>query len=216
MFQRDYFMRMIEQMAGAIGQVIGLRERKEHLEALQVIDELLDRQFRLNSRLIHSLSDKDLTELLTTNGVTDFASVQAIAVLFKEKGQIYEEKGEEGLSYIFRLKSLNLFLRAAVAECDAIAADPKQEVRLLLAMLEVYELPPDTKRLLLEWYQLDGAYDQAENVLYELLEDEEISAEEAVQFYTMLQWLSDDQLENGGLSREEVEEGILELQKQGV
>ena len=69
MFQRDYFMRMIEQMTEVLGQVLKLRREQKQVDALQLIDELLDQRFRLSSKLIRSLSDEDLMKVMTTNGI---------------------------------------------------------------------------------------------------------------------------------------------------
>ena len=52
MFERDYFMRMIGQMAQVMGQMMGLRKERKQEEALLIIDDLFNQQFRLNAKLI--------------------------------------------------------------------------------------------------------------------------------------------------------------------
>lgn len=216
MFQRDYFMRMIEQMTQSIGQVMGMRDRKEHLEALAIVDELLDREFRLNSRLIDSLTDKELVGMLTRAGILDHGSLQGIALLLREKGEIYEEQGDMEASYAALLKSLNLFLRGALEDAEPATAEPREEIVKLQSLLGAYELPEETKRLLLEWQESEQHFDQAENLLYELLEDGRMSLQEAEDFYLRLLALPAERLASGGLSLGEVQEAYDRLQRQGV
>jgi hypothetical protein len=211
MFQRDYLTRMIEQITTAIGQVAGLRERKEHLEAMKVIDELFNRQFRLNSRLIRSLHGKDLMDMMTVNGAVDTISLQAVALLLKEQGELEAELDHENESYVRSLKALDLFLRLALIEAEPTVADPRKEAGELLAALREFELPADTKTLAYRWKELEGSYDEAENWLHELLEDEVLDAGTAAAFYHRLLLLPEDRLQAGGLSREEAELGLAAL-----
>ncbi|MFS0727094.1 DUF6483 family protein [Paenibacillus sp. 1P07SE] len=216
MFQRDYFMRMIEQMTQSIGQVMGLRDRKEHLQALAIVDELLDREFRLNSRLIDSLTDKELIGMLTRAGVVDHGSLQGIALLLREKGEIYGEQGEPEASYAALLKSLHLFVRGALEDDEPVTAEPRKEIARLRKLLDEYELPAQTKRLLLDWHEQENRLDEAENLLHELLEDGQLPLQEAERFYHRLLEKSPEQLASGGLPLEEVREAYDELQRQGV
>ncbi|WP_020620200.1 DUF6483 family protein [Paenibacillus daejeonensis] len=216
MFQRDYFMRMIEQMTQSIGQVVGLRDRKEHLQALAIVDELLDREFRLNSRLIDSLTDQELVGMLTTGGVLDHGSLQGIARLLREKGEIYEEQGDPEASYAALLKSLHLFLYGALEDAEPATAEPREEIDKLQTLLRAYELPEETKRLLLQWEESERHLDRAENLLHELLEDGQMKVQEAESFYLRLLAMPADQLASGRLSLDEVREAYEELQRQGV
>jgi hypothetical protein len=208
MFQNDYFMRMIAQMTEAVGQVMGLRRERKQEEALLFIGEELDKRFRLNAKLIRSLSDEDLVRMMTSSGVVETANLHAIALLLKEEADIHDELGRPELSYPVRLKALHLFLRLAVLDAPPLLRTPSEEARDLLGKLGDYELPRATKLLLLEWHELEGWYDQAENVLYELLEDEALSPDEAEQFYRRLLLLPDESLETGRLPREEVLDGL--------
>ncbi len=211
MFQRDYMMRMIQQMTEAIAAVIGLRQRKEHQEALEAIDELLDRKLRLKASLVHALSEEDLIAMLTTSGVPDTVSLEAIARLLREAGDIHDERGEESAALARWIKALGLNLRLSSIGADPVIADPDEEAALLLDKLAAYELPGRMKRLLVSWHERNGRFDQAENWLHELLEDGEAEHDEAAAFYNRLLLASDDELAAGGLPRQEVESGLADL-----
>jgi len=202
-------MRMIEQVSQVVGQAMGLRRERKNEEALLVIDEMLDREFRLNGKLIRSLSDEDLIRMMTTNGVVESTNIYAISCLLKEEGDIYEDLREPDKSYTARLKSLHLFARLSLLDVETkdMPKTPAEEVRELLALLHKYELPPETKLLLLEWNESERRYDLAENILYELIEDGVLNLEAADDFYQRLLLLPEDLLEAGGLPRDEIIDG---------
>ncbi|HUC92817.1 MAG TPA: DUF6483 family protein [Paenibacillus sp.] len=216
MFQRDYMMRMIEQVTEAVGRVMGLRQRKEHVEALKAIGDLYDRGLRLQSRLVHTLSDEDLVKLLTTNGVADTVSLQAIALMLREEGGIHEDRGAEAESCACRIKSLALHIRLTALDAEESLSDPEKEAEALLDKLRDYELSPSLKLLIAQWRERQGRYDEAENWLHERLEDGSAAVEEAAAFYERLLQLPDDRLSAGGLPRAEVEQGLAEIREQGV
>ncbi|MBM7567361.1 DUF6483 family protein [Paenibacillus sacheonensis] len=207
-FQRDFFMRMIEQMGEAAGVIMGLRQQRKNEEALLVIDDLLDRQFRMNGKLIRQLSDADLVRMMTTNGVVETANLSGVALLMKEEASILNELGRTEQGYPIQLKAFHLFMRLALLDAPAMLRTPSEEAADLAQQLDGYELPRATKLLMWEWHEGDKRYDEAENILHELLEDGMIPREEAEEFYRRLLLLPDESLEAGGLPRDEVIEGL--------
>ncbi|OME78983.1 hypothetical protein BK120_21985 [Paenibacillus sp. FSL A5-0031] len=214
MFQRDYFMRMIEQMTEAVGQIMNLRRERKHEEALLYIDELLDTKFRLSSKLIRSLSDEDLLKMMTTNGILETDHLQAIALLMKQEAELTADLGREDESFIAYVKSLHLFLRLSLVDAAPTITEPREQIKELLERLKPYELPLATKRLLMEWLEAEGRYDAVENMMHELLEDNALTNEEADAAYRRLLLQPDERLDAGGLPREEIEQGIEDLAKQ--
>ncbi|AZN40028.1 DUF6483 family protein [Paenibacillus albus] len=214
MFQRDYFMRMIEQMSEAVGQVMGLRQQRKNEEALHFIDEQLDRKFRMNSKVIRQLSDADLVRIMTVHGVVETANLHAIALLIKEESDILIELGRKDQAYLLQMKSFHLFMRLALLDAPALLRTPSEEAAEMAEKLDAYELPEATKLLMYEWHEGDGRYDKAENVMYELLEDGFFIQEDAVNFYRRLLLLPDESLMAGGLPREEVIEGLEKVESQ--
>lgn len=207
MFQRDYFMRMIEQMTEVVGRLMALRQEKKQEEALTSIDELLNRQFRLSGKLIRSLSDEDIVKMMTVRGVVETADLHAIALLMKQEAVLLEELDQPDQSYLVRIKALHLFIRLALLDAEPLLRTPSEEAGELAASLRRYELPQATKELMLQWHEAEGRYDQAENVLDELFADGLLPLEEADAFYRRLLLLPDEKLVEGGLPRDEVVEG---------
>lgn len=211
MFQRDYFMRMIEQMTEVLGQVMNLRKERKQEEALIIIDELLDKRFRLSSKLIRSLSEDDLMKVMTANGIVETDHLQAIALLMKQEAELYDELGRERESFEMYVRSLRLFIRLSLIDAEPTIVEPRGQIIELLEQLRPYELPDPAKRLLMEWHEAEGEYDKTENIMYELLEVRALSPEAAADIYRRLLRIEDGQLAAGGLPREEVELGLAEL-----
>jgi hypothetical protein len=60
----------------------------------------------------------------------------------------------------------------------------------------------------MKYFELTGKYSQAENVLFDLVELNPVAARnEGIKFYERLQILSDEKLEAGNYSREEISQG---------
>lgn len=211
MFQRDYIMRMIAQAAEAAGVILGLRRRQAHAEALRYLDDWLERNLRLKLVLIDRLSTEDLVKLHTTSGFLDTAALLAIARLLREAAAVAEAAGDEDTAYLRRLKSLELNMIASEERPDDAAIDPDDEIGALLTELADYELPAGTMRQLAVWCENGGRYDEAENWLCELLDTDRADSSLLHDFYHRLLKLPDERLAAGGLPREEVEAGLVEL-----
>ncbi|WP_018753923.1 DUF6483 family protein [Paenibacillus sanguinis] len=213
MLRRDYLVRMIEEMTEVLGKVFMLRQNKKLTEALWSLDELYKRQFRLNARLLDTLSAKDIVKLFHSGGELEADKLQSLARLLKEEGDIclaMQEEEEAGARW---MKALHLYLATGLHGADRSLWNWPDAVSELQALLKSYRLPPETELLLMKLEESEGRYDQAENALYRLLAEESISKEEADAFYQRLLTLSPEQLEEGGLPLEEVREGLLELEK---
>jgi hypothetical protein len=78
-------------------------------------------------------------------------------------------------------------------------------------------MPAHIKFKLFQYYELVGVYGKAEDILYELIEMKysDILAE-AKSFYLRLLDKSDQELIDGHLPREEVQEGLIQIEKKSV
>lgn len=207
MFRRDYIVRMIEDMTAMVAKVLTLKQDKKTTEALWEVDELLMRHFRLNSRLLNSLSVEDIIDMFRLGAVLEADKLQGVARLLKEEGGIYTAKGERDEALFRAMRSLHLFLYADLHGADRELMNMTDEINELLKEVELYRLPAKTERLLLAYHESAGSYANAENSLYRLWEQGEPVAEEGREFYERLLLASPERLAEGGLPLEEVEQG---------
>ena len=221
MYRRDYLVRMIEQMTEAMGQLMGLKRERKREEAGQTIDELFSRLFRLNSKLVNSLSEQDLIRLLSTNGVPETEKLKIVAALLQEEADLLEDEAKERIGeahepppeiYRKRLRALGLYLYADFYGADTQYINQHEAIAKLLVQLQSYELPSSTKLQLWNYFESSGHYARAEDTLFELLETEDDELiERGVQFYNRLLEKTDAELAAGHLPREEVEAGLEQL-----
>ena len=209
----DFLTRAVEQMAKTVVTVTTLKERAQFDEALSEVN----RAYRANTgsgrEIIHLLPSEQLIDLLGSSGVVDAEKCLLIAELLRVETEVLEARDGEAPPALL-LKSLDLLLEALLAE-DTLLPDYAARVEFLEKALEDYSLPPSTERRLFEFYALQGAYAEAEDWLFRLLEgsgsDPELLAR-GRRFYGALLAQSDELLEQGGLPRNEVEEGLAALE----
>ena len=213
MFRRDYIVRMIEDMTAMVAKVLTLKQDKKTTEALWEVDELLMRHFRLNSRLLNSLSVEDIIDMFRLGGVLEADKLQGVARLLKEEGGIYAAKGDQDTALFRAMRSLHLFIYAGLHGADRELLNMTEEINELLEEVEPYRLPAKTERLLMTYHESLGHYAKAENSLYRLWEQGQDVAAEGRELYGRLLLLSPEQLAEGGLPLEEVQQGGEEWSK---
>src|SRR6266566_1925658 len=143
MIQKDYILRIAEDVGRALAQIIYHQEIRDYQGALSLIDEVLKQSVGMGAGFIHAVSEETLLAMLTVLGVLDLEKALLIAKLLKAEGDIYEEQGNPDAAYESYLISLNLLLDLHVSP----------EVEDLLGKLDAYELPPTTRHLLLRYYE---------------------------------------------------------------
>jgi len=88
------------------------------------------------------------------------------------------------------------------------------KINFLISLSNTLNFSPAFKQQLFEYYEMSGQYSRAEDILFEMIEDEvEGIDKKGIKFYERLQKFSDEELFKGNLSREEVDESLLEIIK---
>lgn len=224
MYQRDYLLRMIQEMTTLIARTLGLREQKEKKELLQEWEELLDRRFRMTSMLAESLRIEDLMRMFNRHGRIQADELQAFAVILLERADLERDIGldagqrrdEVQAVYIQRImKGYELLLEAMLHDSDRRLLPVMEQANKVTQELRVYKLPLSLLERIWLWHDRDGRYAEAENACYDWINTEPHSDTERKQaaliWYRKLLEVGEEQLEAGGLSREEVEQAVDEL-----
>ncbi len=219
MINKDYILRLAEQIGRELSIVLRLRKRDQHEDALITLDDLLFRKVGLTSGFIDSLSEEMLVRTLSPLGKLNVEACLWIASLLKAQGEIYDSKGESNASYYRYTKALYLFIETLQHEHFPEGSTFHLDIKELIGKLAAYELPATIQIQLFHYYELTGLYAQAENILFDQLEASQSShtfIEQGYGFYERLLKKSDFDLRAGNLSREEVHEGLAQLQNMDV
>jgi len=158
MTQKDYILRIAENVGRALAQIIYDKEIHEYQGALSLIDELCKQTVGAGSGFIHAISEETLLAMLTLLGILNVEKALLIATLLQAEGDIYEDQGNPDAAYESYLKALNLFLEIVLRDDHLHDLRCSPQVEDILGKLEAYELPLDTRRLLFQYYEQRRAY----------------------------------------------------------
>ncbi len=218
MTQRDYILRIAEQVGRVLARVLYDRQQEDYQGAHEFIEDQFRQMLGMGGGFVHSAPEETLLAMLTSMGVIDTEKCWLLATLLKADGEVYEAQEDENNSYYSYLKAINLFLAVLTSDRELHRLDPVPEVEGLLYKLSNYDLPGRTKALLFHYFEQTGSFANAENTLYELLDadpDDREILESGRAFYRRLLRQSDAALAAGSLTRDEVEDGLMKLMRMG-
>lgn len=217
MYKRDYLLRLVEQLTAVVFHLTRLEQVKAYDEALETTDGVLRTLTGLGTDAWLDMETDDILANLSMRD--DLGGVETAVFMigiFHQEGKIRDLQGDgDGADFRY-LKALLLQL----ALLNNYPAIPMPEMVPTVSVLRAYltqsevVLPPEANRALLTYYEKSSDYWAAEDVLYEWLDSEPGSSEPleaGTAFYEKLLLKSDEELEAGGLPREEVEEGLEDL-----
>jgi hypothetical protein len=224
MFERDYIMRMLTSFTAVVARLMGLRKEMDNEQVFVVVNETLEKYFRLNSKMIQALTDRDLLNMLSNNEELDNEKAITIAYLLKAEGESYEAIGSTNESYKRYLTALTLYIAAVQNDAYVDIINFHFEIDDLVARLQSYELPESYKLQLFDYYNKTEQFDAAENKLFELIESEQTSensatleiSQKGIKFYKNLLQMDDAELIAGGLPRNEVIDGLEQFKQKAL
>jgi hypothetical protein len=214
MLKSGYTKKLIEQFEAALREISDLKIENKPEEALDVIQNAFSSMFRLNSMFFDSVPIENLLDILKVNGVIERDKAIIISKLLEEEAEIYEKMDKLNEGFYIYVKSLNLFLEAFLCDREAELTSYLADIDIIFNKVSDYKLPNGVLIDLIKYFEQKGLYDSGEDMVYEFLDNTHNSSEAietGIDFYRNLQNKSDEELENGNLPREEVEDALLKL-----
>jgi hypothetical protein len=218
MSQRDYILRIAEEVGRALAQVLYNRQIQDYAAAHTLLDEQCKQAFGMGIGFIRSIPDETLLSMLTSFDTLNTEKCWLLAILLKAEGDIYQDQGNASESYYSYVRSLNLVLEVLLLDTTTGGVSTPPELEDLLSRLSEYELPARTRLLLFRYFDHAGKYARAENVLFEMLAEDDFDGDIhdlGTAFYQRLMSKSDAALSAGNFSRQKVEEGLAWLERMG-
>jgi hypothetical protein len=204
--QRDYILRMVEQLVQALARIAGRRRQGEEARFEQELDDFSKSSFGMPLDLIAGLPDDELMKLLVRDRLPDHDRIALLARVLWERCRL--DAGGGATSPRAR-KSLRL-LAAVGRRTDPRSMEAHREA--FVALVATFEKAPPSPTILHDlWLSCEalGLYARAEDKLYALDALEPlVHAAPGEAFYRRLLEHDDDTLEAGGLPRDEVEDGL--------
>lgn len=217
MLKRNLTAELVGKFNEALAKIKEYRKEGKNEEALNVIDDTLKDLFRLGFKFFNSFSDENLIDMVKTDGTINADKCIMMAKLLEEDAEILENLGNSNEAFYISLKSLNLFLEAFLnkdEDCDL--QHFFSDIDIIIDKVSDYKVPDILQNKMLDYYTKTQNYDKAENILYEILEDNNFSKntlDKGISFYEELLTKDDEALEGGNLSREEIIESLTILKK---
>ncbi len=211
MLQRDYLMRMTEMLTAVIAKVMFNKEIKNYEEAEKEIETAAKTIVGLDLRIINILNPQDIIQLMKTSDLYAGRCLVS-AELLKEYADVHELNGKDNSSII--LKSLNLYIEAILSKELPEPEKYYSKINELISFIAESDLQDDLNFKIIDYYEFSGQYSKAEDMIFELIENNNKDIiDRSVSFYKKLLHRTDEEIESGNLSREEVNDALDEILK---
>ena len=210
---RDYFLRMIHQLAAVLARVMNFNRIELYDKALEDIQASSKQLLGMDLRFLTALSDEEFVRLLSLGERFDVEKCVVAGELLRLVGEVKEREGDEGQRFHCYSTSLSLFLELLIRESGVLPKEYYEEIELLIGKVSSYEVPVTLKAKLFRYYEAIGRFDAAENKLFEIVEQDPEFLGEGMKFYGRLRTKTEEELGRGNLPRDEIEASARDLEK---
>jgi hypothetical protein len=202
MIRQDYFMRTVQRLTQALAQALFHKGRQEFEQAEQELNTALQECFGPDTPIPDL---EQIIALCASEGGAD--TMVRLADVFAERGEI--RRALRGTSDATHNDALALGLYLEVLHSGLVSIDLIEKTEALIGRTTGSRLPAPVLKRLLRYYEARGMLGRAEDVLYDWLDTKDpLAPEGGLDFYQRVTRQSDKDLARGGLSRDEVEQGL--------
>jgi tetratricopeptide (TPR) repeat protein len=211
MVRTDYIIRIIEQFAAFLWAIIFNKKAQNYDLALEKIEEAYNGLLHLNANELKKLSADEIIKNNTYKDVLDKDNIEIISNLLFEEADIIERKNGLNIeSFEYYKKSIELFF---VLVNKNATKDFHKNIDEIITKLVNYEIDSEIEYEIYKYYAKRNLYGKAEDTLYQLLENNYPNIKDEIKmFYKKLLERDDSDLEKGNLPRNEIIDGIKELE----
>lgn len=184
-------------------------------KAKERVNKELKALIGLDINTIDILSFKSIEELISKEKQYNTEKYIAFGELMKLEGEIFGKENKENEKIGYYEKSLEGFYKA-YSEDDSIDSKYLDDAVDVVADLSNYEFSLDIDKKILKIYEMANKFDKAEDTLFYMLRKTNNNGSiilEGMKFYNRLKERELEELIEGNLPIEEVEDGISELEK---
>jgi hypothetical protein len=214
MIEKDYIMRLIQQLVAFLSKILFNKSIKQYEQAFVHVDEALQQLLGLTLDEALTLPMAELEQRLQGDEKEYAEKCFVLAELLREDGEIAELSKRQVFMILQSFeRALSLYLTAAGADERFNDTSHQQKIRHLAnRLLADPSFDADASMVFFDFHFWNGNYARAENILFRLLQDGHTEmVEKGRIFYAGLAEKSEKDLVAGGLSHEEVAEGLREL-----
>ena len=182
-------------------------------KAKEAINNQLKGLVGLDIMTIDTLSFSSIIDIISREDEFNGEKYIALGELLCLQGFVCQSTGDEEGQIRYYLKSIDA-LNEAFNEDSDIEKRYFQDGIHISDLLSTYDLTINENKKIFKFYEIVGKYDKAEDILFYMIKksnkDNSVVAV-GINYYERLKNLSDEILEAGNLSREEIEDSYKEL-----
>jgi hypothetical protein len=142
MIERDYIMRLVQQLAAVLKRIFKLKEQEQHEQALVEAGAAYGELLGMSPELMAAFDSATLAQLLGHH-----ERVKAAAALFRAEGELHQRLGEEAGAQARYQRALELYLEAAQAQTQS-DAECVAAVRVIAKLLLPERITPRYSNLM--------------------------------------------------------------------
>ena len=215
MIQKDYIMRIVQQMTQVLAQVIFRKSSGQYQEALEEVGKAGKLFLGLDLNAVEVIGYDALKRALRVKKATDAEHVSLVAELLRHQGDCFDFEGDLAAARRSYTLALDLYLDLGTSDQRFQLADLSARVDLLLDHLDSLSLDAETQLKLFRYLDTAGRYAAAEDVLFRLADEHPTPHlyDEGIAFFDRLLKTSYRYLKAGNLPYEEVKEGLAAFQQ---
>lgn len=108
MIERDYIMRMVQQLAAALTRIFKLKEQEKYDQALDETGEAFNALLGMSPEMMAAFDSATLAQLLGHH-----EKVKTAAALFRAEGELHQLQGDSATAQTRFQRAFELYLEAA-------------------------------------------------------------------------------------------------------
>ena len=218
--QTDWLVQQLSQFARVLAMILGLKKREEYRAAQETIEEALNTLLNLDLDKLRTLPPTELFRRLTIAETTMVGREKVLfaAALLDQAGDIHAEQDQAEMSAACHVQALLLLLELLITDDHVSLPNYAPTVEDVLAKIDPETLPLDTRHATMLYFEKVGAYAEAEDTLFGMLDAVAGDPDTTTDlfaigelFYERLQQLDDERLIAGNLARSEIATGMDDL-----
>ena len=218
MYQKDFIKRSFSFIQATLARLRGVAEEGDADVAREEISDAYARVFGIPLSLLSLSPVSDIVDLLSTSEGEDAERILSLADLLKMDGALYQEKGEVHEAqwrYDLALELLIASVEASNQPASSKILDPfEPAVRFSIQNQATLERLADLYSL----FRQAGNFGLAKDLILAFIEADggrREGIDEGTSFLADLLDRSDEALERGSITRQEIEEALEDLKKFG-
>lgn len=216
MIKNDLQSVKLKQLSEVLTDIVITNSRGDYSRSQESINRAFKQLLGVNSELALKLPTEELINLVSAYEAAEVFKLIILAELLRVQGELNKLNGNAGQWLSVYLKALNVYVKAVEMDNEITIEVAEKSIDEVINTVNEYEKPAESYIHIIRFHESTGSYDKAEDALYELLEEtsnDNFAVKEAKRFYNNLLKRTEEELEAGNLSLEEVHDALNGLEK---